>query len=116
MRKVPRTKTTTTLSAGCPPEASQTAHSVGQSRSSAPMGLSRRTSRSYASSRFAISARSMAKNTLGVEKIALRAVPALDMRAGIGFGHGIDGFMRLPDHLLVEDIGICLLYTSDAAD
>ena len=46
MTKVPATKIRSSLRSGWPPEAIHTAQSVGQSSSSAPTGLSRRSRRS----------------------------------------------------------------------
>src|SRR5262245_14485537 len=48
----------------------------------------------------------MAKNTLRVEKVALRAVPAFDMRTRFLLGDGVSGFARLLDEIQIEDIRV----------
>src|SRR5436190_18681105 len=81
---VPTTKMITMSVGGRPCAASHTAHSVGQSRSSAPIGLSSLISRSYASKRLRspavfMGARRGCARISGAQVIGPRPEPALDV-------------------------------------
>src|SRR6185436_13818592 len=45
----------------------------------------------------------MSKNNLRVEKIALRAVPSIDMRSRSILGNGLRGVSRLPDEVHIRE-------------